>query len=497
MNISSGILLGVVIAVIISVTAAATAWKRRLTLVDFFYGEHRLGLSPVVNLLLSSPFSLNGVLYQCFLGYAIGYAAILTQVAWCISYVWLNHYRETIRRGVHERTLHGFIGAKFGRRAAVAAAVATVIGFTLQVGWELIVGTSLLSAALPPGQHVAFFWICAFSLAVIVAAYTMLGGIRGNARANTVQNLIGAAALAALAVWLTWYWGGPASGSTKPWDANSFERLLTILGVGGVITNIVFSLLWQFVDMSTWQTLASADEDKPATRKSLYLSTGLIFLFPGAVGTWIGMYARSIEKLDSDTLLPHIITLLQGDPLLQLFIVTGLICAMFSTLDGLLLSVGQAVAFDIKKSDGLSRVLDWYKSNDETETKRRKELPPELLRTEERTFSLVRYAILASAGVGAILVVLITQHFKISIFDVVYIVIVAQLALFPAVFSCLTNPASSMKGGAASIASSFVVGLTLVVLGIGMSKGEYLQWIPLISLSLAWIVLKLSNRPVR
>lgn len=314
----------------------------------------------------------------------------------------------------------------------------------------------------------------------------MLGGIKGNARANTVQNIIGGIALVVLTFWLAT--AAPRGlGQTSPWQSPTYETFVAAIGLGGVVTNIVFSLLWQFVDMSTWQTLASASTTDAANKKSLRNSAIWIFFFPGVFGTFIGMYLRGTDGLDPNSLMPHVIDLLRDNSFLLFFVVMGLVCAMLSTLDGLLLSIGQAIRFDIMKDNGLERVMAWREQNSGTSAEI---MPAELLDVEHSSFNNIRNYILGAALGGAALVVLITQYFKINIFDVVYIVIIAQLVLFPSIWRCLKYSGKTGKGGAESIWAGLVLGIILVVVGIATGHSDFLQYVPLLSLALSFATLR-------
>jgi hypothetical protein len=494
---ASIVVLSLSITVLVSVVIGVGRHLRRPTLPGFFFANHSLGTNATTNLLLSSPFSVNGILYQAFLGYAIGWAAVLTQVAWSASYLWLSKYRNKIREEASSRTLHGAIGSIFGSDAERAAAVATIIGFTLQFGWEIIVGVSLFGAGFRSSG--LLFWCMAIGLAIVAAAYTMLGGLRGNARANILQNWIAAAALIVFAIFLG-FWSNAHPGAQGPWDSGSMGRLVTVLGVGGLLTNMAFSLLWQFVDMSTWQSIASTRSRDDAPRSALAWSAFLIFLFPGVFGTLLGMFVRSIPNLNPDNILPSMVDLLGAHPLLALLVLSGMACAMLSTIDGLMLSVGQAVIFDLTDREGVEKIMSWYKaqehfdSSDELneEPSNFEVSPPlEINRLEQGIFAKSRYSMLLAALGGSAATVITTQYFHVNIFDLVYIVTVAQMVLFPVVWASL-HGAKNRLGGRLSIYAGLWTGIVLVLSGVILKKTPILQWVPLLSLGASagvlWIV---------
>src|SRR5690349_9685572 len=58
----------------------------------------------VINLLWSTSFSLNGMLYQVWLGYIVGMWGLLSQAVWAASFFWLAKYADTVRAN---DSLHG------------------------------------------------------------------------------------------------------------------------------------------------------------------------------------------------------------------------------------------------------------------------------------------------------------------------------------------------------------------------------------------------------
>src|SRR5436190_21681219 len=89
-------------------------------LLDYLLADQTLGRQSVVQLLFSGSFSLNGMLYQVWLGYAIGLWALIVQGAWAISYVLLSPYSEQL---LEAKSLHSFLGARFGERTKVIAGI--------------------------------------------------------------------------------------------------------------------------------------------------------------------------------------------------------------------------------------------------------------------------------------------------------------------------------------------------------------------------------------
>lgn len=519
MNIAYQLLIGFGVMVLLSMLLGSSARRDTSSIIAFFWGDNELKPAHGIHLLLSSPFSMNGIMYQTFLGYAIGWAAVLLQVIWCLSYVLMALYGRKIARLARTGTLHGNIGRVFGPGAERAAAVASIIGFTLQVGWELIVGVSIFSIVAP--GNVSLQGVLIFALAGIGAVYTILGGLRGNVRANLVQNYVGGIALWVVVLFLMFK--GPGTGpftGDAPWDGGSLTRLVTVLTVGGLITNAIFSLVWQFVDMSTWQNLAATEDKADAPKRVLYWSSLWVFIFPGVVGTLAGMYMRSVAGLDSNNIVPHLVEVLGRYRVISTFVAAGFVAAMLSTIDGLLLAASQAVTWDLTQHRTVQRILRFRKSDDaraalaaavagvapasEAETAaaaapaRPGEAEVEAVEELERkVLEHTRYWVLLLAMLGAGVTFWLTNRYKISIFDLVYIVVVAQMVLVPVVLSVLFWGDRPRRFGTASIVVGLITGVALVGYGIYKGNASLLAYTPAIALGLAFLLWLPSFMPAK
>jgi len=114
-------------------------------LADYFLGNQMLEQKSVIQLLLSISFSLNGILYQIWLGYSIGLWGLAVQFVWALSYVWLSTKSESIRENT---SLHSFLAVRFGTATKVLASICSIIGFTILIGWEFNVGMNTFEGIL-------------------------------------------------------------------------------------------------------------------------------------------------------------------------------------------------------------------------------------------------------------------------------------------------------------------------------------------------------------
>jgi hypothetical protein len=89
-NMTEGTLIAVFAAVIL--LCVILSWifgSAKPTIQAFYWGDQKIRPSLVASLLLSSSFSLNGLLYQTWLGFQIGWWSILVQVIWCAGFLFL------------------------------------------------------------------------------------------------------------------------------------------------------------------------------------------------------------------------------------------------------------------------------------------------------------------------------------------------------------------------------------------------------------------------
>lgn len=498
MALANELLLGFAIMVVVSIILGSTGRSGASSLRSFYWGNNELAAGHGAHLMISSPFSMNGIMYQTWLGYSIGWAAVLLQVAWCASYIILALFGKKIEALCRRGTMHGAIGGVFGPKAEQAAAIASTIGFALQVGWELIVGVSIFLVVAPNNK--ALQTVLILSLAAIAAIYTILGGLRGNLNANRLQNYVAGAGLWAVIIFLILY--GPSLGTgqagTHPWDGGSLGRMVPVLGIIGLLTNVVFSLVWQFVDMSTWQNMAATRKEEGVPM--LLWSAFWIFVFPGVVGTLAGMYLRTVPDLTSDNIVPKLIESLVAHPLLAIAVTAGFVAAMLSTIDGLLLASAQAITWDLTRRRIVRRLLglDTLRTaskeldpqaklnnapnamSDDNETKDQQD--------EQRVLQETRLWVLFIALAAAGLTHWFTVKYQVSIFDLVYIVTIAQMVLLPVVLTILVADPVNRRFGTLSIVGGLLAGIGMVAYGIPTHNESLLAVSPLIALGTAIVL---------
>ena len=285
---------------------------------DYLLANQGLERQKVVQLLFSGSFSLNGMLYQAWLGYTIGLWALVVQGAWALSYVLLARYVEPLREA---KSLHAFLGGNFGEQTRVLAAFCSIVGFTVLIGWEFNVGKSTFEGLfnLNSNQNPAPALVLTYMIATIFASflYTVIGGLRSNAVANGIQNVIKLIVFAFMILLL--YQATSLSPSRPPIQSAlfpPFSQLISNLGAFGLLTNLAFSLIWQFVDMSTWQSVIASKRRLGAdeARSALRIGGLAVFIAPGIVGTLLGAFLAGTPGVDGNNVMTKLVAVLPYDP---------------------------------------------------------------------------------------------------------------------------------------------------------------------------------------
>lgn len=455
--------------------ASGNAASLRRSLVGYFWGDSSLSSNDAAHLNVSTSFSLNGLLYQMWLGYAVGPAALWMQVAWCLGFIFMGIRSVQIRSLASAGTLHGVIGERYGQSAERAGALATIAGYTLQVGWELAVFVSLFSL-IAPSASTTFLATITIAVAVVVGIYTVFGGLRGNLSANRFQNVLaGLALVTATVVALT----VTRPGFNLLFDSASHKKLVFTLGWSGLITNLLFSLAWQLVDMSNWQTISSVGSGLETTKRAMFKSAGWVFLFPGVIGTVLGMALRPVSGITDSNVIARLLELVSGHWLIGFFVISGFVGAMLSTLDGLLLASAQAIVWDLIYSSRIAALIRAER------TRPIDEAPSVLERDETRkVLSTAHRLVILLACVGATAVFAIRLIWNVTLFDLVYVVVISQMVLLPSVLSIIMNWISP-SNAVASIAFGWIAGVAAMLWGLSTGNAAVSALSPAIALGVA------------
>lgn len=457
-NISLICFLGVFIITTVLAIRSFTMAKDSNPLKDYILGGSQLGGTSVISLLLSTSFGLNSIFYQIYLGYQVGIWSLLPQFAWGLSYILLGRYSFEIKKN---KSLHELIGKKSGTTARTVAGFLTLIGIMFLMGWEVSIGSSTFKSTyaeegLTNGEYLSKI----LSIAIVggCLVYTVLGGLKGNAIADKFLNLVKILIFSGIAIVLLNYKSANFYEDLFP----SWNTMITNLGYPGLISNLIFSLAWQFVDNSTWQNIIAGKEEKEEQTKKILNRTGiLVFITPGIIGTLIGAALVGKPNINSENILTkavyQVVDFIHIDKtigLSLLFIV--LITCIMSMLDGLFLSSSYTFVTDI---------LYPKKNIDDFGSDKQSNKIMVFLRV-----SIIAIAIVSVWGIGWIFSLLGG-----NVFDYVYLVIVTQLALLGPVLFNLTSPNRiAVFPVWIILVVTFFIGLTCSIFG---AKNADFKWL--------------------
>ena len=411
----------------------------------YFLGGRTIVSKRISHLLISSSFGVNAILYSVWLGYLMGVWALLIQIAWCLSFILLSRFATRI---YNFSNLHDFLGSHFGKITQRIASTCSIVGLLYFAGWEIAIARSGIESILAnSGYNVANIPVLITCLVAFAILYTVLGGQRANGLINSIFNIIKFALLGFIVISVF-----RIEGNINPLRFNtlvpSFSTAIASIGFIGLITNFLFNTTWQFVDNSTWQTISSSEKnDSQGLRKTLLKTSGGI-LFAYTLGTFLGSFMRTIPGLNSDNIFASISTSFGNGTYITVALVILILLSMVSLIDGVSLSVAQSFTIDVGLGKIYAKVFKRH------------------IGIRFARIITVLVGIFSAWGVQAIL-----NIFGVSIFNFVYILVVAQLCLLgpvlvglllhrrsvanmwlPIVIGLLFGLSSSIIGGAIQIA---------------------------------------------
>jgi Na+/pantothenate symporter len=424
---------------------------------DFVLASKGLERQSLIQLLLSTSFSLNGMLYQTWLGHKIGLWGLVVQAFWVASFFWLAKYVDQVRGAP---SLHAFLGQRFGTRTRVLAAACSVIGFSIFVGWEFNVGKSTFAGLLEPAgglyDYLAWFMIATVFVSVL---YTAVGGLAGDAIADLIQNIVKLSVYVLMAALL--FIVARNAGATDTILPRLFPPLsapIVELGILGFITNIAFSALWQFVDMSAWQSIIASKNrlDNDGAKSALRLSGFAVFVAPGIIGTLLGAFMLASPEINADNIMARLISTLPiTNPVFAFLVFVALLATIMSVVDGIMLAASYSLVCDIIYRNESLEDLDSDKSR------------------SFKILAALRVALAAVAIIGSLGVMVLVERFGVSLFNITYVLIICQLALVGPVFYGLKNSVAAGDKMVWAIAFGLVIGLASLVCSI-LSGQEWL-----------------------
>jgi hypothetical protein len=438
------------------------------TIQDYYWGGSSLSVGNVASLILSNSFSLNGLLYQVWLGFLIGWWSLAIQFIWCAGFFILIARSSKVSAEVARGTIHFAIERYFGPWAGYMAAIASTIGFAALIGWESVVGATFLKTASEGSSGISnsLYLVLPLLLALVASFYTRNGGLKGNGALNFIQNGLKIFALTAATLYILF--SNPLGiGALAHSPSAQIGFGAAAIAIGGFIAlfvNGLFSFLWQSVDMSVWQSLAGVDSDEDGKapsrkRKALQWAAGATFIFPGVIGSLIGIGLSAVvlpqgASITDSNILNVFLDATAQFPILGVLLVACFAAAMLSTIDGYSLASAQAYTWDIANREQVRVLLD-------------RPQPTSATYEDARVIDLGRLVIFFVGVGGAAAMIYLVFGLGVGLFTLVYAVVVGQMSLVGPVISILFGKHTNIVWkGWIPIASALASGLACLVIGV-------------------------------
>lgn len=320
---------------------------------DYYLAGRNLALPVLIGTITSTYFGLDSVLGDSEMGFTLGASGLFAYpVVGTAMIVVLAFLGPSIkRRSGDKRTPAEIIGSVYGHPARLAAAVGSAVYSFPLLGFMAMGFIARVALGLP-------YWTGVVFGALIVVAYTLLGGLRADAITDAFQfGIIGVGVGAgALIMW------------SRIGNPNILEGLREFVGgdpaaflspSGGWLTAGLFftyaiSAISVFCEPGLFQRIFAARS--AATVRSAFVIGALAYLFFGVCATFIGVLSAAAVGqgiLPADIHANEVLIAASVEylpiGLLGLF-VAGILAAGMSTIDSQLVIAGANVSYDAYKS---------------------------------------------------------------------------------------------------------------------------------------------------
>ncbi len=407
-----------------------------LDLDSFFLANRTIKSSRTSGLLVSASFGANSILYAAWLGYIMGFWALIIHAAWCLSFVLLSRYAQKIYQ---HTSLHDFLGCRFGCATRRVASLCSIIGLLYFAGWEIAIAKSGVQSLLESaGMNLGFALPLVVAVTILFALlYTTIGGIKANGHIDFILNIVKILLLAIVVYALSKSVLSSSNLETSVF-LPSMSTAIGGIGIIGFFTNMIFSISWQFVDNTSWQTISSGSkEEANVAKKTLNIASKEVFA-AYILGTLLGVLLRVIPNLNSDNILGGIASSGMANISVVLCVIILLLLSMVSLIDGVGLSVAQTFLVDLRFGEKFKKINGY---------------------TLARVVTIV-FGVIAAWGIQLLL-----GAIGKSVFDFVYIFIVAQLSLLGVVAVGLMSKNAMSKNMWISILVGALSGITTSICG--------------------------------
>ncbi|MFA5127500.1 MAG: sodium:solute symporter family protein [Patescibacteria group bacterium] len=328
------------IALYIALLGSLSFWIRAKSLKTYWSNDRATGTSMLTLSIVSTSVGSGmvfGIASMAYIGGLVPLFLGLFNTAGLLLVAVLAPRLRVLAEKHSMYSLPDFLGSIFSRRCRLAGAAVNLLVYFFFLAAQLIALSTICSMLTGIG------YIYSLSLAlVILIAYTFIGGMRTDIIADNIQFFI----LALLIIIL------PCSvflgGHNLPDFSSLSSSYLMGEAIGGwpfIIGLLLFYTPVPLVQTDIWMRIYSAKSPE-AARRSIAISAFLILPF-FIVFTVMGITAHLLfPQIDSNAAMPQLISyfLMPG---LKGIAIAGLLAAITSTADSMLLISGMTVSKDI------------------------------------------------------------------------------------------------------------------------------------------------------
>lgn len=346
---------GPIILVYIVGTLVAGLMVRRLVknVDDYLLAGRKVDIYLGIASLAATEFGIVTCMANAELGYKYGFAGTTPGVALFLAMFVIGKTGFCIKplrdRGV--TTIPEFFEEKFGKKVRWASGVVIVLGGLLNMGVFLRMGGDFLTTifGLPPGYLEAMMTI----ILIIVAIYTILGGMLSVMVTDYMQFVVMSAGLLITTMLVAWTfeWSSLTRHLTDSYGRAAFNPFE---GNAYGLDRIILDILLAVASILTWQTTISRVLAAKDTRtgQRIYQATAPFFLVRFIVPAFLGIgalyyFSTTGNAPDREILaLPSFLAIVLPSGILGLLI-AGMLAADMSTNSSYMLAWSSVIYNDI------------------------------------------------------------------------------------------------------------------------------------------------------
>jgi SSS family solute:Na+ symporter len=285
--------------ILISLLVGLSIRKYVTNVEDYLVAGREVNLYAGMASLAATEFGIVTCMAAAQLGYRYGFSGAIVGLLLCTSMYLVGKTGFCIKplRDANAMTLPEFFEKKYSPRVRWATGVIIVIGGLLNTGVFLRTGGDFLVAVV--GLNPKYLEITMTGLLIVVALYTVLGGMISVLVTDFLQFILMSAGMIIVTIYIVF---------TIGWG-NILDAVQSTYGAAGFNPFINKNLGWQYVmytfltvsaTVLTWQTMISrvlACKDSTVAKK-MYTKTSFFYIVRSLIPVSLGLAALTIWKPD-------------------------------------------------------------------------------------------------------------------------------------------------------------------------------------------------------